>query len=146
MRRNLLRLPGIEDRSYRLILAVCGVYSVAVSLIPFARLVPRFPLQILIFGALYALYTRAQRDNPGLQGKLVLEITIAPSGEVTNVRVVSSELGDPELERKIVARAELAERVAQILTVATSDPAEFELFSEKDHFLVDASKAILYLL
>ena len=30
-------------------------------------------------GALYALYTRAQRDNPEIQGKLVLEITISPA-------------------------------------------------------------------
>ncbi len=55
-------------------------------------------------GALYALYTRAQRENPELQGKLVLEITISPAGEVTMARVVSSELKDPELERKIMAR------------------------------------------
>ena len=58
-------------------------------------------------GALYALYTRAQRDNPEIQGKLVLEITISPAGEVTMARVVSSELKDPELERKIVARVKL---------------------------------------
>jgi len=58
-------------------------------------------------GALYALYTRAQRENPEIQGKLVLEITISASGEVTMARVVSSELKDPELERKIVARVKL---------------------------------------
>jgi periplasmic protein TonB len=34
-------------------------------------------------GALYALYGRALRDQPELQGKLVLEFTIAPSGEIT---------------------------------------------------------------
>ena len=31
-------------------------------------------------GAIYALYTRALRDKPDLQGKLVLELTIAPDG------------------------------------------------------------------
>ena len=45
--------------------------------------------------AIYALYSRALRDNPALQGKVVLEVTIAPSGDVTDVRLVSSELGDP---------------------------------------------------
>ena len=55
-------------------------------------------------GALYALYGRALREKPELAGKLVLEFTIAPTGEITNVRVVSSELNDPELEKKIVAR------------------------------------------
>jgi periplasmic protein TonB len=58
-------------------------------------------------GALYALYTRANRENAALQGKLVLEFTILPSGEVTGVRVVSSELNDAELEAKIVARVKL---------------------------------------
>ena len=38
---------------------------------------------------------------------MVLEFTVAPSGEVTACRVVSSELDDPELERKIVARVKL---------------------------------------
>ena len=42
-----------------------------------------------------------------LQGKLVLEFTIAASGEVTRCRVVSSELHDPALEREIVARVML---------------------------------------
>ncbi len=35
--------------------------------------------------AIYAIYSRALRDNPALQGKVVLEVTIAPSGEVTDV-------------------------------------------------------------
>jgi len=58
-------------------------------------------------GAIYALYQRALRTNPMLQGKLVLELTIAPSGVVTRCRVVSSELHDATLEREIVARVML---------------------------------------
>ena len=58
-------------------------------------------------GAIYALYNRALRERPELQGKMVLEFTIAPSGEVTACRVVSSELKDAELERKIIARVKL---------------------------------------
>jgi protein TonB len=58
-------------------------------------------------GAIYALYERALRMNPMLQGKLVLEFTIAPSGVVTRCRVVSSDLHDPPLEREIVARVML---------------------------------------
>jgi periplasmic protein TonB len=54
-------------------------------------------------GRIYSLYARALRDNAELQGKVVLEFTIAPSGEVTMCRVVSSELKDPDLERKIIA-------------------------------------------
>ena len=55
-------------------------------------------------GAIYALYNRALRDEPGLQGKVVLEIKIAPSGQVTELRILSSELKAPELESKLLAR------------------------------------------
>src|SRR4029079_2733792 len=57
--------------------------------------------------AIYALYTRALRDKPDLQGKLVLELTIAADGSVSRCEVVSSELNDPELERKLLARVNL---------------------------------------
>ena len=58
-------------------------------------------------GALYTLYHRALRVNPALQGKLVLEITIAPSGEVTKCKVVSAELDDKDLISKVSARIRL---------------------------------------
>ena len=34
-------------------------------------------------------------------------MTIEPSGEVSMVEIVSSELGDPELERKLVQRIKM---------------------------------------
>jgi TonB family protein len=77
-------------------------------------------------GAIYALYSRALRERPDLQGKLVLEFTIAPSGEVTMCRVVSSELKDPELEQKIVARVKLFRFEARdVETITTTKPIEF---------------------
>src|SRR6185295_11882965 len=48
-------------------------------------------------GAIYALYTRALRDKPDLQGKVVLELTIGADGSVLKCDIVSSELNDPEL-------------------------------------------------
>jgi protein TonB len=77
-------------------------------------------------GALYALYGRALRDQPELQGKLVLELTIAPSGEITMCRVVSSELNDPELEKKIVARVRLIRfKAADVEPLTVSKPIDF---------------------
>jgi protein TonB len=77
-------------------------------------------------GAIYALYGRALRDEPDLQGKLVLEFTIAPSGEVTECHVVSSELKDPDLERKIVARVKLFRFEAKdVANITTTKPIEF---------------------
>lgn len=55
-------------------------------------------------GAIDALYARALREHPELQGKIVLELTIAPSGEVTMCRIVSSELHNEDLESKIISR------------------------------------------
>jgi protein TonB len=77
-------------------------------------------------GALYALYGRALRDQPELAGKLVLEFTIAPSGEITACRVVSSELNDPELEKKIVARVRLIRfKAADVEPLTVSKPIDF---------------------
>lgn len=56
---------------------------------------------------LYSLYNRALRRDATLQGKMVLQITIAPSGAVTACEVVSSELGNAELENRIVRRVKL---------------------------------------
>jgi TonB family protein len=76
--------------------------------------------------AIYALYARALRDNPALQGKVVLEVTIAPSGEVTGCRVVSSDLGDADLERKLVARVKMFRFEARdVATMTTTKPIEF---------------------
>ncbi|HXW11073.1 MAG TPA: TonB family protein [Steroidobacteraceae bacterium] len=76
--------------------------------------------------AIYALYSRALRENPALQGKVVLEVTIAPSGDVTECRVVSSDLGDAELERKLVARVKLFRFEARdVAVMTTTKPIEF---------------------
>ena len=76
--------------------------------------------------AIYSLYARALRDNPALQGKVVLEVTIAPSGEVTACRVVSSDLGDAELERKLVARVKMFRFEARdVAQMTTTKPIEF---------------------
>jgi periplasmic protein TonB len=77
-------------------------------------------------GAIYALYSRELRERPDLQGKLVLEFTIAPSGEVTMCRVVSSELGDPVLEEKIVARVRLFRfEPKDVAPITTTKPIDF---------------------
>ena len=77
-------------------------------------------------GAIHSIYTRALRDNPNLQGKLVLEITIAPDGSVTRCEVVSSELNDPELERKLVARVKMFRFEAKdVGTITVTKPIDF---------------------
>jgi TonB family protein len=77
-------------------------------------------------GAIYALYNRATRSNPELQGKLVLEFTVSPAGAVTMCRVVSSELNDKELEAKIVSLVKLFQFGAKdVEPITTTKPIDF---------------------
>ncbi|KPJ91635.1 MAG: hypothetical protein AMJ53_11190 [Gammaproteobacteria bacterium SG8_11] len=55
-------------------------------------------------GAIYSLYNRALRKDPTIAGKIVFELTIASDGSVVDVKLVSSELGNPELERKLLVK------------------------------------------
>ena len=77
-------------------------------------------------GAIFALYNRALRADPTLEGKLVLRLTIAPTGEVTFCEVVSSELEDAEFERRLVQRVRLFRFEARdVEPVTTTKPIDF---------------------
>jgi protein TonB len=77
-------------------------------------------------GAIDAMYARALRDNPALEGKVVLEITISPSGDITAARIVSSELKDPEFESKLLARIRLFKFEAKdVATLTATKPIDF---------------------
>ncbi len=52
----------------------------------------------------YAMYLRALRENAQLAGKVIISVTIASGGNVVEAHIVSSELGDPELEGKIISK------------------------------------------
>ncbi|MEH6473222.1 MAG: AgmX/PglI C-terminal domain-containing protein [Halopseudomonas sp.] len=54
--------------------------------------------------AFYSLYRRELRSQLGLQGRVVFKLSVAPSGQVTACTIVSSELNNPKLERKLRAR------------------------------------------
>jgi TonB family protein len=77
-------------------------------------------------GVIFALYNRALRMDPSLEGKLVLRLTIAPSGEVTFCEIVSSELDDLELERKLVQRIKMFRFEARdVEPITTTKPIDF---------------------
>ena len=77
-------------------------------------------------GSIDSMYARALRDNPALQGKVVLEITIAPSGDITAARIVSSDLNDPEFESKLLARVRLFKFDAKdVATLTATKPIDF---------------------
>lgn len=75
---------------------------------------------------LYTLYQRATREDPTLQGKVVLKFTIAPTGEVTKCEVVSSEITDDKLLRKIVLKFKRFKFVAKdVASQTVTIPIEF---------------------
>ena len=77
-------------------------------------------------GAIDMMYARATRDNPGLQGKVVIELTIAPSGDVTAARILSSELNDPDFENKLRARIMLFKFESKdVATLTATKPIDF---------------------
>jgi hypothetical protein len=77
-------------------------------------------------GAIFAIYNRALRQDPTLQGKVVLELVISPSGQVMDVKVVASEIDDESVIAKIVNRVRLfdfGER--DVSTTTISYPVHF---------------------
>lgn len=56
----------------------------------------------------FSIFNRAARETPGMEaGKIVMSLTIAPDGSVTQCSVVSSSFNDPALEEKILQRVRL---------------------------------------
>jgi TonB family protein len=77
-------------------------------------------------GRIFTLYNRALRENPALQGKVVLRLTIAPDGRVTFCEVVSSELNDPELEKALVQRVlQFQFDTKDVESITTTKPIDF---------------------
>jgi len=65
------------------------------------------------------IYNKALRKNPTLRGEVLFELIVAPSGKVIKCRILSSELNDPALERRLVIKMKSinfgAENVPQIV-------------------------------
>ncbi|MBT1451538.1 AgmX/PglI C-terminal domain-containing protein [Glaciecola sp. XM2] len=67
-------------------------------------------------GAVYSLYRRALREDPSIEGKLTVKLVIAPSGALTEVTLLDSELEAPELVERLLARISLIDFGAQNVT------------------------------
>jgi TonB family protein len=49
-------------------------------------------------------YQRELKQNPDLKGKLVVRFTVTPEGKVNDVKVISSTLDSPSIERCVISR------------------------------------------
>jgi len=77
-------------------------------------------------GGIFALYNRALRKDPSLQGKVVLALTILPSGQVTKVRIVSTELNAKSFERRLKIKVKSFRfSKKDVATVTVTYPIDF---------------------
>jgi TonB family protein len=77
-------------------------------------------------GALESIYMRTLRKDPTLQGKVVFELTISPSGKVTKCRIISSELHSKDLENRLISRIKSFQFSNQnVETVTVTYPIDF---------------------
>lgn len=78
--------------------------------------------------ALNTIYSRALRSDPTLAGTVVLRLTISPDGAVTACEVVSSELEDEGLERRLVLRVRqfaFEDRTGAVAETTVTYPIDF---------------------
>ena len=66
---------------------------------------------------IYALYNRALRKDPTLEGRFVFEMVVEPEGNISSVTALSSDLNDAELEKKLLARIALIQFPAANVSV-----------------------------
>ena len=77
-------------------------------------------------GLLFGLYQAALIDSPGLSGKVVVELTISPGGDVLGVKVVSSEIDDQQLVQQVIARVRgFHFKPAEVGTTTVTYPVHF---------------------
>lgn len=55
-------------------------------------------------GSIFSIYNRELRKDPSLQGKVIVELTIDANGNVTKCILLSSELKNKALEKRLVSR------------------------------------------
>ncbi|MFT2089979.1 AgmX/PglI C-terminal domain-containing protein [Paraglaciecola sp. 2405UD69-4] len=72
-------------------------------------------------GAIYAIYRRALRSDPSLEGKLTVNLTIEPNGSVSDIKLVFSELESATLEGKLLNRIKLINFGEQAVTQTLLD-------------------------
>jgi hypothetical protein len=75
----------------------------------------------------YRLYSRELRNNPALQGQMVIRLTIEPDGSVSMAKLQSSDMDAPALADQVVERVKQMNFGAKegVQTVTISYPIDF---------------------
>lgn len=81
-------------------------------------------------GAVFLIYKRALRDNAALQGRVVMKIIIEPSGKISDVTIVTSELKDSELEAALIRRIRMITFPASSTVIRTTLRQTFDFLPQ----------------
>jgi protein TonB len=76
-------------------------------------------------GKIYAVYAKALRDNPHIKGRVQIEFSISTSGKASHCRVVSSQLGAPQVDAQICDRIESMAFEPRATPITVSKTVEF---------------------
>lgn len=55
-------------------------------------------------GQIFTIYNRELRKDPSMKGKVVFEITIQPNGTVSKCIIVSSEIDNKKLQKRLISK------------------------------------------
>jgi len=55
-------------------------------------------------GKIFTVYNRELRKDPSMKGKVVFEITIQPNGSVSKCIIVSSEIDNKKLQKRLISK------------------------------------------
>lgn len=81
-------------------------------------------------GAIFQIYHRALRQNAALQGRVVLDIIIEPSGTISDVVIITSELNDAELEAALIRRIRMINFTASATVIRTTLRQTFDFLPQ----------------
>ncbi len=77
-------------------------------------------------GAIFSIYNRELRKDPSLQGKVVVELTIAADGSVKKAVIISSELGHQKLEKRLLSKIKKFRFTSkQVAEITVTYPIDF---------------------
>lgn len=77
-------------------------------------------------GSIFSIYNRELRKDPSLQGKVIVELTIEPDGSVSKCVIVSSELGNEKLEKRLVSKiGQFKFAASKVSVITVTYPIDF---------------------
>lgn len=77
-------------------------------------------------GSIFTIYNRELRKDPSMKGKVVFEITIQPNGTVSKCIIVSSEIDNKKLQKRLISKIKKFKfKSLKVPVITVSYPIDF---------------------